>query len=736
MVSRIIGEGDVLGTGNFSSYIPKPYGGAQQTTQKKKKNFWEDQISTGGSLGGALAGGAAGTAILPGVGTLIGALLGGAAGGFGGQVAENKITGEQDLFKDAGTEALWGGATALPFGAGLKLAKAGGTLAKGLGSDAARTTAKSLVQEAGLKTIGQKQLQNLTLKDALAPETKAAAENLATQIPGSAPLKNSLQGKLKNFSDNALMSQYGTISKPVARANSPAQTFGSLADFGLIKPLDVERTAAAVTGSSGAINKAVLRATGRSNGVDTSGLKRVLEDALDNYGVVDKDRKSIASFFDAKMKMLNGGARGSISATSNPSDTLGFMKALEKRIADLDGKGSNYKLSTPERADMANSLRLLKDEVQDRLYKGAGADKQLPSVLNDKFKQEMLKINPNNKKWATFVDDKVMGAKSIGELRSTMAPFVRANNIIDEADINAMTFGGRAGGSGIKDVLMEKATALVANPARQVASKVAGTISSKLPSSSAQQLQGQSLKSALTRIGGVNAVRSLVDDQALNQLDNRSSTTNNITPSTYSATTASTMPNAISNMDSQYSQDPQVSSEPSIGGYSKSQIENAMAAAIMDGNSKAFGQLQSLYELLPKGSELSATAGTQVASKANATNTLCQLEGLYGTSGGGLGKIGGSLQNALAGAGLNGDVQTYNDLAASSVSQLARALNGGGQVSDADAAVVIQALPKVTDSPEVAARKFAALKDRLQNAMQNTLTYSGGADSSQQTALQ
>ena len=135
------------------------------------------------------------------------------------------------------------------------------------------------------------------------------------------------------------------------------------------------------------------------------------------------------------------------------------------------------------------------------------------------------------------------------------------------------------------------------------------------------------------------------------------------------------------------------------------------------------------------GDGLNSTTATQVAASANATNTLDQLEGLFDVAGGGSGKLGGSIKNALSRTGFDGNTQTYNDLAASSVSQLARALNGGGQVSDADAAVVIQALPKITDSKEVAARKFAALKARLQAARQNTLMYNGVTDQTVPTDL-
>lgn len=156
--------------------------------------------------------------------------------------------------------------------------------------------------------------------------------------------------------------------------------------------------------------------------------------------------------------------------------------------------------------------------------------------------------------------------------------------------------------------------------------------------------------------------------------------------------------------------------------------ENALADIKRDPkNADYYMQLYEFSNPKQKDNGLNSNTANLVASSANATNTLDQLEGLFGVAGGGSGKIGGAIKNALARAGLEGNAQTYNDLSASSVSQLARALNGGGQVSDADAAVVVQALPRITDSPDVAARKFAALRERLQNARQNTLLFNSGA---------
>lgn len=168
-------------------------------------------------------------------------------------------------------------------------------------------------------------------------------------------------------------------------------------------------------------------------------------------------------------------------------------------------------------------------------------------------------------------------------------------------------------------------------------------------------------------------------------------------------------------------------------GASGSQYSEENLLADIQRDPKNMDQYMQLFEFLnpqSKDQKLNSTTATQLASSANAENTLNQLEQLYGATGGGSGKIGGFIKSKMGGMGLNNETASYEALAASTVSQLARALNGGGQVSDADAAVVIQALPKVTDSPEVARTKFMALRARLQAAQQNTMRFGGAASGS------
>lgn len=136
----------------------------QKPKDEKKEDglagFLRSMLPTAGGAGGALAGAAGGAAlgsVVPiagtAVGGLIGAILGGAGGSALGKVGQNAIEGEKDLGKDVAGEALLGGVTSTPIGAGLKLAKAGLQASKGALLQTGNVAAKQSVKEAGRMAI-------------------------------------------------------------------------------------------------------------------------------------------------------------------------------------------------------------------------------------------------------------------------------------------------------------------------------------------------------------------------------------------------------------------------------------------------------------------------------------------------------------------------------------------------------------------------------------------------------
>ena len=490
MVSRIIGEGDVLGTGNFSSYIPKPYGGAQQTTQKKKKNFWEDQISTGGSLGGALAGGAAGTAILPGVGTLIGALLGGAAGGFGGQVAENKITGEQDLFKDAGTEALWGGATALPFGAVGKLGKAGFTVAKGLGSDASKLAAKDLVTEAGVKTMSRGAVGKLSLSDALkdAP-AKAAAERLALQPS----LLQKMGGKLSGAADDLAIKQFRL---------TPSQLSSFKTKFGEDAGQTIRKYG---------FNSAEDVAT---KGIDP--LQKQFGELVQGAGNISTDvlRKN---FSDTVAKL----------AGANSSTNRAIGQQLQ---SEVEGILAKYGKEIP--AGKLNDVRREFDSLVNYTNKAAdpnkyGVNKRVADVL----RKTLQNAEPSGQ--LKEVGQEISKLRQLSDNVAKQGELGRGSLPLSITGLLGAGAGGVAGGLPGALSTLALTNAVNSQGGRKVLMGAVDGVTKKLTSQAPKDI-GQTLKQATTRIGGIGAAQTAmggVMSQSPSDLNNMAETTPTITTS-------------------------------------------------------------------------------------------------------------------------------------------------------------------------------------------------------------
>lgn len=157
----------------------------------------------------------------------------------------------------------------------------------------------------------------------------------------------------------------------------------------------------------------------------------------------------------------------------------------------------------------------------------------------------------------------------------------------------------------------------------------------------------------------------------------------------------------------------------------------AMQADVMR-DPKNADEYMKIYQIMNPQSQqnLSQSSKNAMASSGNAINTIDQLEALFAKAGGGSGRIGGKLKGIAASAGLDEDARVYNNLSQASVTQIAKALagSGSGTVSDMDAKVIIAALPTISDTKAEAAAKFAALRQRLENARNNTMYYGAGGD--------
>lgn len=153
-----------------------------------------------------------------------------------------------------------------------------------------------------------------------------------------------------------------------------------------------------------------------------------------------------------------------------------------------------------------------------------------------------------------------------------------------------------------------------------------------------------------------------------------------------------------------------------IGGYNYQQLEDGYFNALAAGDTAAANQISQLLDVLQARIERTSSSSDSMSAGMNILN---QLYDLYQQMGGAQGVVGGNVTNALntlSGGAYNSDVATYNQTRALTSSMLARALGEKGTLSDADRRYINENLPKVTDDPTVAEKKFRAIYNMLQTA--------------------
>ena len=230
----------------------------------------------------------------------------------------------------------------------------------------------------------------------------------------------------------------------MARSANALENVQRVADAGFVKPADVENIINNITGANGKVTKLTQKLVSNAKPVDTSSdISKIIDEQIALNGLSGtSDEKAIRASIDAQLNRLPSRREGSITGLDQPEDVFDTIKALEKRSAELKGKsGNNYRLTTPERGDKAKVLDSITEVLKDRLYGGANIE----GVLTPEVASELKSLAPKNEKWANYVDNTIMKSGDVGELRSTVAPFVNMGKVIDNQYMNYGTYGQRVG---------------------------------------------------------------------------------------------------------------------------------------------------------------------------------------------------------------------------------------------------------------------------------------------------
>ena len=164
------------------------------------------------------------------------------------------------------------------------------------------------------------------------------------------------------------------------------------------------------------------------------------------------------------------------------------------------------------------------------------------------------------------------------------------------------------------------------------------------------------------------------------------------------------------------------SAEPTVAGYSQTQLENAYVAALMDNNleaAKAIGTMIDMADSKQARADKLETTGTkskqatQSANAARMMNNLMQTYQRGGGAQGGVGALNGLLNKVTFGA-YNPNQAAYENMLQAAAVAVARANGEVGVLSNQDIQNYKNMLPTFADNPQQAQIKLQTIMSGLQ----------------------
>lgn len=553
--------------------------------------------------------------------------------------------------------------------------------------------------------------------------------------------KTSAAGQLRLKAAQALLDQYGTIDKPMARSANALENVQRVADAGFVRPADVENIINNITGANGKVTKLTQKLVSNAKPVDTSSdISKIIDEQIALNGLSGtSDEKAIRASIDAQHNRLPSRREGSITGLDQPEDVFDTIKALEKRSAELKGKsGNNYRLTTPERGDKAKVLDSITEVLKDRLYGGANIE----GVLTPEVASELKGLAPKNEKWANYVDNTIMKSGDVGELRSTVAPFVNMGKVIDNQYMNYGTYGQRVGDAAnegrriagmisktpvLGKLLGDIASSNVADRVRAKAYNYMAdqveTRSNPTNSSTTNSKQPKALDNKITNLSSLLLGREVIPQTALNMIgrgvgiDNGYKVQDAMRSNTVDDTTDHGSQNmfngGVNNISRQYRSD----DNPIVGQLTN--IGNAMQLALNAGDVASYSKLAGLYGDMMNiyktqqaifNPQAKTTKLTDSQKKANvAMDLLNNLEGQEANVGSVVADV------PILGGLMNIGGNEYKSSAEALESALGY-LQSGAQISEKERESIRRAyIPQWGESEAVKKRKLAAARQVIQN---------------------
>jgi hypothetical protein len=463
-------------------------------------------------------------------------------------------------------------------------------------------------------------------------------------------------------------------------------------------PEAVLNATGSVTGENGAINgikNQIIQSAGHVS-LDPDTLMTTARQAITANPQIGNAAKSTENYLHQLVQSLQ--PEGAIDMShADPQSVMDAIKSIGTARSGLNLNGENGK-------SIANVYDSVNNQLQDALYKNAGADKLAAAYkVTPEDLASIHKLTGGNQALTDHIVNSIDNAQSIGDLRAAEAPFVQASQLakaaqfeargaIPTAEENPSNIGQHVGaiaqlagghplaaaataGGGALNLASKGAASFNAlDPALKAAVMAGGTNAAIQPFTHAGDFTGSSISSPTTNNsqGG-----STMNDQS-NGAAPSGAGTGAIDPSMLTALVKADL--------------------STTGGKNLGTLVPALQAAMFGG----LGQL-------------SPDQRNTVANSQTATQSLPGLQDAYNNAGGGHGVILGGLANLTA--GLNPKLQAYNAEMQGAASKISAAT--GIPLHQA-----IQMLPQPTDTQEIAQQKMAAVQHLISTGASNA-TQSG-----------
>ena len=257
----------------------------------------------------------------------------------------------------------------------------------------------------------------------------------ATKIPSL--LKSFGKGAEKTGT-KIIQSQYNLPRSSAVNLRLP-ETVKTLSEYGLNSTDDVLNKSDDIISL---LEKPVQKSVSGAKPVKLDGFTEVVKNIVEDPSIKTGQDEKILKFIDKLIQKVTKGGKGSqITFEGDPNGVLETIRTLQKKASDVARGKLPSAISDEERA-LKQAYNLIADELEDRLFQTAGADKLVSGSVSD--------VVDALKKFSPKLAEEASKAKTVGELRSLMAPFVRGKQAVQITELGqnlaTETMGGAVRG--------------------------------------------------------------------------------------------------------------------------------------------------------------------------------------------------------------------------------------------------------------------------------------------------